>query len=134
MEWERQHQTDDPQRVETREAETDTDPRADSEPERGTVDAGDETSTEDRLFPDNDREEAERRWLDIQAKFVDEPRSSVEEANALVADLVDRLVSGFGEERSRLEAQWARGDDVTTEDLRVTLQRYRSFFGRLLDV
>jgi hypothetical protein len=134
MEWERQHQTDDPQRVETREAETDTDPRADSEPERGTVEAGDETSTGDGLFPDNEREEVERRWLDIQAKFVDEPRSSVEEANALVADLVDRLVSGFGEERSRLEAQWARGDDVTTEDLRVTLQRYRSFFGRLLDV
>lgn len=134
MESERPQQTDDPQRVETREAETDTDPRAESEPERATVEAGDETSTEDRLFPDNEREEVERRWLDIQAKFVDEPRSSVEEANALVADLVDRLVAGFGEERSRLEAQWARGDDVTTEDLRVTLQRYRTFFGRLLDV
>jgi hypothetical protein len=65
---------------------------------------------------------------------VDEPRSSVEEANALVADLMDRLVSSFGTERSRLEAQWNRGEDVTTEELRVVLQRYRSAFGRLLDV
>jgi hypothetical protein len=55
------------------------------------------------LFAGGEREEAERRWADIQARFVDEPRSSVEEANALVADLMDRLVSGFGAERSRLE-------------------------------
>ena len=123
MESERPQQTDDLPRVERGESER-----------RAVEAASDEQGTGGGLFPDNEREEAERRWLDIQAKFVDEPRSSVEEANALVAELVDRLVSGFGEERSRLEAQWARGDDVTTEDLRVTLQRYRSFFGRLLDV
>jgi hypothetical protein len=86
------------------------------------------------LFAAEEREEAERRWGDIQARFVDEPRSSVEEANALVADLMDRLVSGFGAERSRLEAQWDRGEDVTTEELRLVLQRYRSFFSRLLEV
>jgi hypothetical protein len=100
---------------------------------------GDETTheageTPAQLFAGNEREEAERRWREIQANFVDEPRSSVEEANTLVADLMDRLVSGFGAERSRLEAQWGRGEDVTTEELRVVLQRYRSFFGRLLDV
>jgi hypothetical protein len=86
------------------------------------------------LLGDNEREDAARRWRDIQARFVDEPRSSVEEANALVADLMDRLVSGFGAERSRLEAQWGRGEDVTTEELRIVLQRYRSFFSRLLEV
>ena len=65
---------------------------------------------------------------------VDEPRGSVEEANALVSDLMDRLVSSFSEQRERLEGQWERGDDVTTEDLRMVLMRYRSFFGRLLQV
>jgi hypothetical protein len=94
----------------------------------------DAAESESELFGGNEREEAERRWRDIQARFVDDPRTSVEEANALVTDLMDRLVSGFGEERSRLEAQWEQGEDVTTEELRVVLQRYRSFFGRLLDV
>jgi hypothetical protein len=104
---------------------------AEARADEATQEAG-ETPTQ--LFAGNEREEAERRWRDIQANFVDEPRSSVEEANTLVADLMDRLVSGFGAERSRLEAQWGRGEDVTTEELRVVLQRYRSFFSRLLDV
>jgi hypothetical protein len=86
------------------------------------------------LFEAGEREDAERRWREIQARFVDEPRSSVEEANRLVAELTDRLVSGFGAERSRLEGQWDRGEDVTTEELRLVLQRYRSFFSRLLEV
>jgi hypothetical protein len=103
-------------------------------PAEGRADEPEAGESRAELLPGNEREEAEQRWRDIQARFVDEPRSSVEEANALVADLMDRLVSGFGAERSRLEAQWDRGEDVTTEDLRVVLQRYRSFFGRLLDV
>lgn len=86
------------------------------------------------LFAPDERDQLERRWNDVQARFVDEPRGSVEEANTLVDELMQRLVSTFSEERARLEAQWDRGDEVTTEDLRVTLQRYRSFFGRLLEV
>ena len=86
------------------------------------------------LFAPDERDQLERRWNDVQARFVDEPRGSVEEANTLVDELMQRLVSSFSEERARLEAQWDRGDEVTTEDLRVALQRYRSFFGRLLEV
>ena len=86
------------------------------------------------LFAPDERNQLERRWNDVQARFVDEPRGSVEEANTLVDELMQRLVSSFSEERARLESQWDRGDEVTTEDLRVALQRYRSFFGRLLEV
>lgn len=86
------------------------------------------------LFAPDDRNELEQRWAEIQARFVDEPRGAVEEANALVDDLMNRLMSSFSEERSRLEGQWDRGDDVTTEDFRTVLQKYRAFFGRLLEI
>jgi hypothetical protein len=72
------------------------------------------------------------RWREIQVSFVDEPRESVGQADALVADLMQRLASSFAEERGRLEQHWEGGDDVSTEDLRVALTRYRSFFDRLL--
>lgn len=72
------------------------------------------------------------RWERVQTSFVDEPRRAVEEADALVADLMQRLAETFSQERKNLEGQWDRGDDVSTEDLRVALQRYRSFFDRLL--
>ena len=84
------------------------------------------------LLPGDQSEEYTSRWQEIQASFVDEPRSSVEKADALVAELMQQLASGFSSERERLEGQWDRGDDVSTEDLRVALTRYRSFFGRLL--
>lgn len=72
------------------------------------------------------------RWEQIQIGFVDEPRSAVQRADGLVAEVMKDLASSFAEERSRLEGQWDRGDDVSTEDLRQALQRYRSFFQRLL--
>lgn len=65
---------------------------------------------------------------------MDEPRRSVEQADELIATSIKRLAEVFAEERSKLEQQWGRGGDVSTEDLRVTLQRYRSFFTRLLSV
>jgi hypothetical protein len=65
---------------------------------------------------------------------VDEPRRTVEQADELVAEVMKRLAEGFAAERERLEQQWGRGEDVSTEDLRLALQRYRSFFQRLLDV
>jgi hypothetical protein len=72
------------------------------------------------------------RWQEIQTSFVDEPRASVEQADALVADLMQRLAATFADERAALEAHWDRGEEVSTEDLRVALTRYRSFFDRLL--
>ncbi len=72
------------------------------------------------------------RWEEIQTRFVDEPRGAVEDADTLVAELMQQLAEGFAQERERLEAQWGRGEDISTEDLRVALQRYRSFFQRLL--
>lgn len=74
------------------------------------------------------------KWDAIQVGFVDEPRRAVEEADSLVAMAMKRLAEQFAEERSRLEGQWDRGGDVSTEDLRIALRRYRSFFGRLLAV
>jgi hypothetical protein len=58
----------------------------------------------------------------------------VEQADALVAEVIKRLADSFAAERSKLEGQWGRGDDVSTEDLRIALRRYRSFFDRLLSV
>ena len=86
------------------------------------------------LFPDNEAENFRKRWTEIQTAFVDEPRRAVEQADALVAEVIQRLANSFSEARSTLEGQWGRGDDVSTEDLRVTLQRYRAFFDRLLNV
>lgn len=74
------------------------------------------------------------KWNDIQAGFVDEPRRAVEQADGLVADAIKRLAESFAKERAQLEGQWDRGGDVSTEDLRQALQRYRSFFSRLLSV
>jgi hypothetical protein len=84
------------------------------------------------LFAQDDAERLRRRWTDIQAGFVDQPREMVEQADQLVADLMQRLAAQFSEERSRLEQQWDREEDVSTEDLRLALKRYRSFFERLL--
>jgi len=74
------------------------------------------------------------RWDSIQTGFVDEPRHAVEQADSLVAEMMQRLAQLFADERSKLESQWSRGDNVSTEDLRVALQRYRSFFDRLLSI
>jgi len=86
------------------------------------------------LFPNNELEDLRHRWSDVQTAFVDEPRKAVEQADSLVASAMKRLAEVFAEERSKLEQQWDRGDNVSTEDLRVALQRYRSFFQRLLSV
>jgi hypothetical protein len=86
------------------------------------------------LFPANELEELRNRWSGVQTAFVDEPRRAVEQADGLVASAMKRLAEVFAEERSELEQQWDRGDNVSTEDLRIALQRYRSFFHRLLSI
>jgi hypothetical protein len=74
------------------------------------------------------------RWNSLQTGFVDEPRRAVEEADELVAQVIKELAETFSDERRKLEGQWDRGDKVSTEDLRLVLQRYRSFFERFLSV
>jgi hypothetical protein len=86
------------------------------------------------LFDQVDREGLQGRWDAIQTGFVDQPRTSVEQADALVAEAMTGIARTFAQERQVLEAQWGEGADVSTEDLRVALQRYRSFFERLLAV
>ena len=51
-----------------------------------------------------------------------------------VSDLVQQLTAGFAETRSHLEDQWNRGEEASTEDLRLALMHYRQFFKRLLAV
>jgi len=72
------------------------------------------------------------RWNEIQGRFVDEPRSAVEQADALVSEVIEQISQIFAKEHSSLESQWKQGDDVSTEDLRKALQHYRSFFNRLV--
>jgi hypothetical protein len=91
-------------------------------------------STERELFADDELAGMRARWDNVQAGFVDDPRECVQKADSLVSDVVDRLTAGFAQARSRLEEQWARGEEASTEDLRVALKRYREFFERLLAV
>jgi len=81
------------------------------------------------------REESEHfrtRWNEIQGKFVDEPRSAVQQADELVSEVVKKIIQLFASEHSSLDSQWNQGIDVSTEDLRKALQHYRSFFNRLV--
>jgi hypothetical protein len=84
------------------------------------------------LFPDDELHNFRARWDQVQASFVDEPRRAVEQADSLVANVVQRIAEQFSNERAKLEGQWSKGNDVNTEDLRQALRRYRSFFDRLL--
>jgi hypothetical protein len=82
-----------------------------------------------------EREESEHfrtRWNEIQGKFVDEPRSAVQQADGLVTEVIEKITQMFVNEHGSLESQWNQGNDVTTEDLRQALQHYRSFFNRLV--
>jgi hypothetical protein len=74
------------------------------------------------------------RWYKIQTEFIDDPRRCVQQADQLVAETVNRLTEIFAQEREKLEREWDRGENVSTEDLRLALQRYRWFFDRLLSV
>jgi hypothetical protein len=95
---------------------------------------GTQSSSDTSLFGDVERDELRTRWDGVQAGFVDDPRDCVQQADGLVSDVVRQLISGFTEARSRLERQWSRGEEASTEDLRVALKRYREFFDRLLAV
>jgi hypothetical protein len=108
-------------------------PRDTAAADRAAADTGRDSTTDGGAAPLlADADGFQSRWEEIQVRFVDEPRGAVEDADALVATVMQRLAESFAQERERLEAQWGRGEDISTEDLRVALQRYRSFFQRLL--
>ena len=86
------------------------------------------------LFDEEEGRGLRTRWEAIQTGFVDDPRTAVEQADALVAQVMKHLAEVFADERTSLERQWSRGENVSTEDLRIALKRYRSFFERLLSV
>jgi hypothetical protein len=105
------------------------------DPAPGVARAADQASAEAHaLFPGDEAGGFRSRWDAIQTGFVDEPRVAVEQADELVAQVVTRLAEVFSRGRSQLEQQWDRGDSISTEDLRLALKRYRSFFDRLLSV
>jgi hypothetical protein len=84
------------------------------------------------LFVDEAAKKFRSRWLVIQSKFVDDPRDSVKQADDLVADILKNVTMTFADRRISLEKQWNSGDNVSTEDMRQALKRYRAFFERLL--
>jgi hypothetical protein len=84
------------------------------------------------LLSPQDGEHFRARWIQIQGKFVDEPRSAVQQADALVSEVIEQITQMFAKEHGLLEGQWKQGKDVSTEDLRQALQHYRSFFNRLV--
>jgi len=89
---------------------------------------------ENQLIQRNQMEELRGRWTTVQSAFVDEPRKAVKDADELVAAAIKHIEEAFRDQRQQLEKQWTQGNDVSTEDLRVSLQRYRAFFDRLLSL
>jgi hypothetical protein len=126
VEPERPEQTDE-------DAESEAVPRS-SDPSQAATEKHEPDADRERspLLPQDEAAGFQTRWKALQTSFVDEPRRAVEEGDTLVAELMQKLANSFAEERQSLETQWDRGDDVSTEDLRIALQRYRSFFDRLL--
>jgi len=86
------------------------------------------------LFPPQVAQEFRQRWDQVQIGFVDDPRRAVQQADELVAHVMKSLATTFADQRSRLEAGLGREGDPNTEDLRVALRGYRSFFQRLLSL
>ncbi len=111
-----------------------------SAPVEGTADvisaaANSEQESSAPLFAAEEGQRFRSQWREVQTAFVDEPRKAVEQADHLVAEAIQTLAKVFADERAKLEHEWSRGDNkVSTEDLRLALRRYRSFFDRLLSV
>ena len=106
---------------------------------RAEGNAGIPAAADAPLFDEASGQQLRDRWVTIQTEFVDEPRAAVEKADSLVAEVLKQLTDTFANEREQLEAGWSRSGDgskaeVSTEDLRQAIRRYRSFFNRLLSI
>jgi hypothetical protein len=101
---------------------------------RATSRTPDTKETYAPLFENKSADQFRNQWLEIQSRFVDDPAVSVKEADELVDQMVKNITRMFADERNSLETQWNSGDKVSTEDLRMALKRYRSFFDRLLSL
>ncbi|MFD5551541.1 hypothetical protein ACFWJQ_33020 [Streptomyces goshikiensis] len=99
--------------------------------ERGAVDAP--AADEEPLLGAPDAEGYRKAWSEIQGRFVDDPQEAVRSADALVAEVMQTLARTFSARKQGLEGQWGQGGQVATEELRLALQQYRSFFNRLLN-
>jgi hypothetical protein len=100
-------------------------------------DAMDASANSERapLFPQQARDDFRSRWTSVQGSFIDDPRQAVRQGDELVAEVMNNLAQSFAKERAGLEAQFDRKDgEMNTEDLRMMLRRYRSFFDRLLSL
>jgi hypothetical protein len=127
------------EQTDNRRAMADVDPTAHGEPRGPSPEPAEKESTpemeppgDEQLLADGTLSRLRSRWDDVQAAFVDDPKDCVQKADALVAQVVEQLTRGFSDARARLEEQWARGEEASTEDLRLALKRYRDFFQRLL--
>ncbi|MFE5625739.1 hypothetical protein ACFQ8S_27190 [Streptomyces virginiae] len=105
---------------------------ADEQAGRGDARGAADADTEEPLLGTSETEEYRRKWSEIQGRFVDDPQDAVRSADTLVAEVMQALAGSFSTRKQGLESQWSRGEQVATEDLRVSLQHYRSFFNRLL--
>ncbi|OKK17580.1 hypothetical protein AMK16_22560 [Streptomyces sp. CB00455] len=85
------------------------------------------------LLGSGETEDLRTKWSEIQGRFVDDPQDAVRSADSLVAEVMQTLAATFSSHKQGLEGQWDRGEQVATEDLRLALQHYRSFFNRLLN-
>lgn len=86
------------------------------------------------LFLSDTAKEFRSRWDAVQSSFVDDPRQSVRQADELVAEVMKSLAETFSDERAKLEGLVDPMDKTSTEDLRIALRCYRSFFERLLSL
>ena len=117
----RREQIDDERREERKHEDRDPRPQPNSMDERL-----------EPMFEDAATQKFRSRWLSIQSQFVDDPRNAVKQADELVADIIKTVTMNFSDRRVDLEKQWNSGENVDTEDMRLALKRYRSFFERLL--
>ena len=85
----------------------------------------------DHPVPHDADTDVRSHWVVIQQGFVDDPRSAVKDADSLVGDVLDKLAASLEEQRRHLESQWSHSEP-DTEELRLTLRRYRDFLDRLL--
>ena len=111
---------------------TDTDTGTDTEADRDTRPAESGGDIEAPPLIDEEKITGFRdRWQNVQTGFVDDPKQAVHQADELVAAVISALATTFAEHKSELEGQWRQGEPAT-EELRIALRRYRSFFDQLL--